>query len=312
MDKSALETSKARRGDCAAYCRALLPAFLALVLNSCGSPGHGGRAPGGSVVLAVDEQHGMPLLPARINGGSQAWMVLDTGSQAFVLEDDTARDSGVTGASSASLIGISGVESARQGSIASLRLAGREFSSIPCVIRSRRTRLGGDALFGSKRIPLDLIGMSFLRAHFDWVTLDMRHGFVELGSGGMFQPKRSSGLWQAPLVFQGGLPFVRVGSRERSWLALVDTAAAAAAEVDHATATDLGLAPVSGQTRPRGGIGGAGSVPVVILPELAGLGPELTDVEALLVNDTPKIGTGLLRHFRVTLDFQRSALWLQR
>jgi predicted aspartyl protease len=243
-------------------------------------------------------------------------MVLDTGSQPVVLEDDTARDFGVTGASAASLVGVSGVEGARQGAISSLRLGGREFSSIPCVIRTRRTRIGGDALFGSKRIPLDLIGMNFLRAHFDWVTLDLRHGFVELGSGGAFQPRRSAGLWQVPLIFQGGLPFVRVGSGGRSWLALVDTAAAAAAEVDRSTAAALGLAPVSGQTRPRGGIGGPrggqASVPVVILPELAGLGPELTGVEALLVNDTPKIGTGLLRHFRVTLDLRSSALWLQR
>lgn len=294
---------------------AILLPLMALVLVSCGSPGRGGSAPGSPVVLAVDDLHGMPVLPVRLNGGRQTWMVLDTGSQPFVLEDDTARDFDVTGATSAALVGISGVESARQGTISSLRMGARDFSSLPCVIRTRRTRLGGDALFGSKRVPLDLIGMNFLRAHFDWVTLDMRHGFAELGSGA-FQPGRSAALWQAPLVFQGGLPFVTVSMGERSWLALVDTAAAAMAEVDQATAASLGLSAASGEARLRGGIGAghdaSARVPVVILPEIAGLGPELTSVEALLVNDTPKIGMGLLRHFRVTLDFQRAMLWLQR
>ena len=296
-------------------CGAILLPLLALVLISCGSPGRGDSVPGSPVVLAVDDLHGMPVLPVRLNGGSQTWMVLDTGSQPFVLEDDTARDFGVAAASSAALVGISGVESARQGTISSLRMGARDFSGLPCVIRTRRTRLGGDALFGSKRIPLDLIGMNFLRAHFDWVTLDMRHGFAEFGSGA-FQPKRSAALWQAPLVFQAGLPLVRVSAGERSWLALVDTAAAAMAEVDQATAASLGPSAASGEARMRGGIGtghdASARVPVVILPEIAGLGPELKRVEALLVNDTPKIGMGLLRHFRVTLDFQRAVLWLQR
>ena len=49
----------------------------------------------------------------------------------------------------------------------------------------------------------------------------------------------------------------------------------------------------------------------VIVPKLFGLGPTMREVPAFIVRDEPKVGSGLLAHYRATLDFRRKILWLE-
>jgi hypothetical protein len=196
-----------------------------------------------------------------------------------------------------------------------LQLGGRDFFQVPCVVRSHQSRLEGGAVFGSKRVSLDVIGMDFLRKHFRWVTVDVRRGFVALGISGNFQPEVGAECWSVPVSLSQGLPFVNVTTRGVTWSALFDTGASAMAEVDVRTAQRTGVAAYAGNGDTlRGGIGtgSAGRVQVSQLPDVSGFGPVFSPVECLIVQDMPKIGMGLMRHFRVTLDFSRSVVWLQR
>ena len=48
-----------------------------------------------------------------------------------------------------------------------------------------------------------------------------------------------------------------------------------------------------------------------VIPQFTCLGRGAVDVQALIVPDISKIGTGFLKHFRVTLDLKGSRLWLE-
>jgi predicted aspartyl protease len=278
---------------------------------------HTGNTPGGVLHLPLDARHGMPLIPCKINDDRQTWMVLDTGSQPVILEADTALKRGVSTAAAASgmLVGVAGSERVVKSAIPRLQLGGRDFHHVQCVVRSGQSRLEGGAVFGSKRVALDVIGMDFLRQHFRWVTLDQRHGFAALGISTEFEPVAGAECWRVPVRFVQGLPFVQVTTRGVTWSALLDTGAAAMAEMSTQDARRLGVSALARSTGAlRGGIGaGAGGpVPGFQLSDISGLGPVFSPVECLAVQDMPKIGMGLMRHFRVTFDFERSLVWLQR
>jgi hypothetical protein len=50
---------------------------------------------------------------------------------------------------------------------------------------------------------------------------------------------------------------------------------------------------------------------MVSLPRLDSLGPGMLNIPTLIVPQRSKIGSTILRPFRVTFDFRRSLLWLE-
>ena len=168
---------------------------------------------------------------------------------------------------------------------------------------------------GPRRFVINVLGMDVMRRMCSFVTLDYPGARAIFGFRDMFKPDAGLKSWRTPLMVKGGLVYVRVGDGRSKWMALVDTGSSSCVEVGRDIAERGGLR--QGVALPqifRVGVGTSNSnaaVPVAGIRSLELLGPTLLNVPAVLVPDSPKIGSGLLRRFRVTLDFRRSLLWLE-
>lgn len=206
---------------------------------------------------------GVPQAACRINGRA-VWMIVDTGSQATVLEADTAARCGVLllerAGGKITLAGLGGTEPARAGLPAEMSLGGWRWRRLPCLVRTRQTRAPGLVLFPA-RLRFDLLGMDALRAMCSSLTLDFPRRELIL----RFRQKSSADPTGEPLEFGDGLPYVRI----RGAACLVDTGSAGGPEI--------GL-----------GTGAAGP----------GAGPRL--------------GCAAWANARVTLDFQRARLRVEK
>ncbi len=273
----------------------------------------------GIVTLPMTERDGLPVIPCVLNGSSTVKMILDTGSQGCVLEAKTAVAARVQvlnpRQTDFKLIGISGVESALLGLPESVALGDWQIQHQPCLIRTRQNDVrSGWPLSPRRSFDFDVWGMMPTRQACSWLTLDYPARKAVFSFKGDFHPTQKK-VWSVPLIFRSGLPYVVIKSRGVTWTALLDTGSSSQAEVNEATVTKMGLA---GRARSVNGTRiGVGAVDqgtinrVVWLPTIEKLGPPIINVNALIVSDQPKIGSGLLSAFRVTLDFKRGKLWLE-
>lgn len=275
--------------------------------------------PGTITSVPMELRNGVPLIPCRINDDATLWMILDTGSQISIIESDTAKRCGVAsnfqGHAVLSINGVAGTEPAALASLESFRLAGRTWPHLPCLVRSGHTRLSGGALMGSRRVSLNIASVSSLRAACSWIAFDYPRRRVEFGFQKPFRPP-TNGTAGIPLRFRDGLPYVRLSASGVSWDALLDTGCTTELEVSATEAEHLSMKELQDYSEViRAGIGirpADSRFKVKQLAEINGLGSEIGMAHAVVVNDVPKIGSGLLRRFRVTVDFESSTLWLER
>ena len=193
------------------------------------------------------------------------------------------------------------------------------WEGMPCLVRTKRTDISGRGSVGERRFAINVLGMDMLRRMCSYVTLDYPAAKVVFGFREVFQPRAGDKTWRAPMETRSGLPLVRVGDGRSEWRAVVDTGSSCCAEISNDVAQFCGRELLEGAERspvvrvgvgvPRPG-GGAG-ISATHVRSLELLGPRLLNVPALLVPDCSKIGSGLLRPFRATLDFKRSVLWLE-
>lgn len=264
----------------------------------------------------------LPHVRARVNGRDVSF-ILDTGSQGTVLEADTALACRVRTANKAAgsfaISGISGSETALMGVPDRIEIGSWHWEGMPCLVRTNQSEISAPWFIGSQRFAINVLGMDVLRRMCSYVTLDYPAKKVVFGFRNMFQPVAGDKAWRAPLETKDRLSYVRVGDGRREWRAVVDTGSTCCLEINHKTAESCArelvqraeatpVVRVGVGTQRSASDGGAGTAHVRSL-EL--LGPRLLNVPALLVPDCSKIGSGLLRPFRVTLDFRRSALWLE-
>jgi hypothetical protein len=186
-------------------------------------------------------------------------------------------------------------------------------------VRTKRTDISGEVLFGSRRFTINLLGMDVMRHTCSYVTLDYPAGKAVFGFAGSYQPEGGRPVWSAPMTSKGGLVTVRVGDGRSTWSAIVDTGSSGCVEISEIDAGRGGnryaqrsaAVPVF-----RVGVGipnspAATTTRATRIDSLDHLGPRLLRVPTLIVPDNSKIGSGLFRPFRVTLDFRRSVLWLE-
>lgn len=295
--------------------------LLGLVCLAQCSSGDSGRSGMASAVVRVpmDVRDGLPRVACRINDRQTVWLILDTGSQVSVFERQSAENCGVViehgPSGKVMMAGAGGSEQGFRALLDSVRLAGRTWVHQPCLVRSGDTRISGTALFGSRRVVLDLMGVGPLREKCLWVAFDFPRRCVELSFGRPFVPP-ADGTQAFPLAFRDGLPYMTLNSSGVSWEALVDTGSTAAIELDPATALRLRLEATAEKNQTiRTGIGDSRFGTRVIKSRLKTLDGFVTcaaPMDVLVVNDVPKVGCGLLKQFRVTLDFERSEMWLQK
>jgi len=267
---------------------------------------------------APDEVHvplrmadGLPEIRGAINGGD-VQMLLDTGSQAVVIDPGTARRCGVQSISSTlPLLGTKGVEQAHAGVLESMSVGSWIWRQFPCLIRTQGSRVDG-ILFGAKH-P-NLLGIEPLAKMCSFATFDPSRKEVIFG---FRKPYRAgSGEASVPLEFRSGLPYVKISISGTECTVLVDTGASAELELDRDIAHKLGLT-----THPRSfkalraGVGSGKSAnqtnEEAMISQLVVAGQSFAGATADIVADESKLGYGLLGRLRFTIDFERSRLWIR-
>jgi hypothetical protein len=278
--------------------------------------------PAAPVEIPMELIRGLPHVRVRVNGREVSF-ILDSGSEGTVLEADTALKCGVRTAhgtpGNITISGISGSESALMGTTGRMEIGDWDWEGWPCLVRTNRSGVSGEWSVGERRFSINVLGLDVLRRMCSYVTLDYPAKKVVFGFGGPFRPCGVGRAWNVPMAIKDGLLQVRVGDGRTDWPAVVDTGSTSCLEISNRVAQkcapDL-LADAERSSIVRVGVGlqkpdAGGGIAVGHVRSLEHLGPRLLNVPALLVPDFSKVGTGLFRRFRVTLDFQRSRLWLE-
>ena len=273
------------------------------------------------VTVPMEIRGGLPCVKCRINGGSPQWIIIDTGSQGCVLEAKTAVKNHVKvvdpAATNLRIVGVLGTESALMGIPDSLQIGDWQINRFPVLVRTQRNRLVSSWPFGKIDLAFDVVGTNIMRSMCSYMTLDYLGGAATFGFKGTFKPSPSAKYWHAPLSMDKGLPHVRIRTQGVDWTALIDTGATSVAELNEGTAKKLGI--LQGARTVNGSRLGVGEAPsgaadahrMVTIPTLERIGPDIRKVPALIVGDFTKLGTGLLRRFRVTFDFRGQRLWIE-
>lgn len=277
---------------------------------------HGNQS---TVTVPMKWHHGLPAMDGRING-REVLMIMDTGSQGcLVLDADTAVRTKVDTLQHSPdrfrLEGAFGSEPAMVGRVRQVNLGAWSIRGLPCLIRTHRSLAGGG--LWREQISLNIWGMALLHQACSYVTLDHPRDQVTFGFGESYRPQQGNEVWKVPLKFRHGLPYIRMGNGVAKWEALLDSGANSPLEITQEVARRANLL-ASARTLPgqRFGVGvvegdSLNTLQRVVVPRLSGLGPTMRDVPAFVVNDEPKVGSGLLAHYRATIDFRRNLLWLE-
>ena len=277
---------------------------------------HGGQP---TVTIPMKWHHGLPAMDGKLNG-KPVLLVVDTGSQGcLVLDADVAVRARVDilrhSPDRFRLEGAFGSEPAIVGRVRQVDVGAWSIQGLPCLIRTHRSLMGGG--FWREQISLNIWGMALLNQSCSYLTLDHKRDKITFGFEGAYHPQAGNKVWKVPLKFRHGLPYVQVGNGDAKWEALLDTGANSPLEVTQEVARRANLL-ASARTLPgqRFGVGVADGETLntlhrVIVPKLHGLGPTMREVPAFIVRDEPKVGSGLLAHYRATLDFRRKILWLE-
>jgi predicted aspartyl protease len=272
------------------------------------------------VTLPMTARDGLPVIPCLLDGGFSVNMILDTGSQGCVLEAKTAVAAHIQvlnpRQTNFKLMGIAGIESALLGLPESVSLGNWQIHHQPCLIRTHENEVrSGWPFVKSRAFDFNVWGMTPTRQACSWLTIDYPTKKAVFSFKGDFHPTQKGKVWSAPLLIRQGLPYVLVKSRGVTWTALVDTGSSSQAEVSETTVNKMGLCSTARIIKStRIGVGTSSQSATnryVWLPKIEKLGAPIINVNALVVNDQSKIGSGLLSAFRVTLDFKHGKLWLE-
>lgn len=271
------------------------------------------------VRVPMKVKNGLPQIPCHVNG-HEVWMVLDTGSQTCVLEAETALQCAVPTIARAlaetAVRGTHGQEPALAGVPDTIAIGDWQWHRLPCLVRTHRNSLPGPWIFSQQPVPFNLLGMDVMKSMCSYITLDYQRSEVVFGFRKTFQPEPVTNASYQSLDFRGGLPFIKVSAGGNEWWSLLDTGSAAQLEIDPAIARLPGFSQKPAWSRAvRSGMGRSDQPPgrqieQFVLPRLSLLGLELRNVDVLIVGDQAKLGSGLLKGLRLTLDLQRSRLWL--
>lgn len=276
----------------------------------------GGRP---TVTVPMKWHHGLPAMEGRLNG-RPVLLIVDTGSQAcLVLDADAAVRARVDTLRHAPdrfrLEGAFGSEPAIMGRVAWVNVGAWSIQGLPCLIRTHRSLTGGG--LWREQISLNVWGMALLHQACSYLTLDHKQEQITFGFENAYRPQAGNDVWKVPIKFRNGLPYVQVGNDHAKWDALLDTGANSPLEITADVARRANLL-ASTRTLPgrRFGVGMVdgetlNTLQSVTVPRLFGLGLVMKEVPAFLAKDEPKVGSGMLAHYRVTIDFRKKLLWLE-
>jgi hypothetical protein len=266
-----------------------------------------------SVVLPFKQERGHVMLGARLNGGQQASLMVDTGYGVNMLHPDLVEQLGLRRRGKVTIVGIGGEEDADmfEGAVldfGGLTYAPRRVAALPSDRQRSRWRDG-------------VLGSGFFRRFV--VEIDSKRSTVTLHEPTSFE--YGGGGQVLPLTFRRDTPIV-----EGSIVLTNGRAAPAKFELD--TGCDGGLclgsdfvaehklsATEGGQRSRRSGVGGgrgitSGTVPELRLGRLKVAKPSAS----FFLEGSPAdsgmaghIGWDVLRQFKVIVDYERKRLILE-
>ena len=259
--------------------------------------------------------HGLPSVACRING-HEVSMFLDTGSQRTVLEAVTALKCGVRVINPAdfhpNINGTKGIEPALVGLPDTMQLGDWHWKGLPCLVRTIQNRPDIDGHWN-----FNILGMDALHGMCSYVTLDYLRNEAVFGFRKEFVPPSFGVFSSSALEVEKNVPIVVVEVGDKHWRAVLDTGATMPVVVDTVTALYLDWTDrfaTSNRTLAGLGVPKPGA-PTRLLhvpnANVRCLGSHIKSADVLVVPDSSKIGSGLLRYFKTTLDFTRNRVWLE-
>jgi hypothetical protein len=241
--------------------------------------------------------------------------MLDTGAARLVMGARSAAKARVptvkAGEVQATMIGVVGTEPGLVGMLGPLTIGTWQVPSWPCFVRTFESHGQGASY------PENILGFDLAARWCSFLTVDYRSRQSVFGFGLGYRP-RGPRISQAPFHLRDGVAFITLESGGVSWEAVVDTGSFNGIEIDEAIAKKLGVQD-QGQVV-KGlvlmAVGGAvtsdqARLRSIMLPSLKLLGARYPRARVDISPGIPRVGSGFLRDYRVTFDFQQRKLWLE-
>jgi hypothetical protein len=273
--------------------------------------------PAQAVTLPFEFRSNTPVIKAFGADGRPVAMLLDTGAARMVLSSRSALALGVSTIRSdeakATLLGVVGQEEGLVGMVSPLRLGDWHVPAYPCFVRTYETS-GGGVLY-----PDNILGFDLLSRYCTYLTLDYSGRQATFGFGRAFLAKNGPGAQSAPFRLKDGVASIELASRGVKWSCILDSGSFNGVEISERVAGRLGVQDQGEvvQGLMLVAVGGAVTsdhvrLRTVKLPELTLLGGKYQEVEVDISPGLPRVGSFFLKDYKVTFDFRRMRVWLER
>lgn len=275
--------------------------------------------PEGVVRVPMYYERGIPHLKASINGQKPKKYMLDTGAVMSVFDAEQAVEYGIRTVPQVrpTMGGVLGNVPGMGALIPSLQIGSWRVENLPCILRMQRTTVG--AAFGRERLGISLLGVNVLSKSCKYATLDFLKGEFEFGITRSFPGPVRKHVHKTTISMKHGVPTTPLKYGKLTWEAVVDSGSVFGVQLDRRIAEVLGFK--NGGWNVGGnylitGVGGAqtpneANVRVLEFQALGLFGSYYPFAQVDVMPGPSRLGTYLLEDYRVTLDFERSALWVE-
>jgi hypothetical protein len=267
-------------------------------------------------------QYRAPVILASVNGHDGVRVMIDSGSNRNLFGYTLAQSLGIpliAGLKPVTGYGIGGSVEDYIALVPTMRIGSIEFQKMVVVV-------GADAQVLSftrgRNVQMMLLGVNALR-QLSYLTIDNLHGKMIFGAHEPYLPDDTlKFLTTAPLHWLGDLPAVDISIDGREAVnCILDTGGDYGMILPRTRAIELVYwKPGKGEVTVPGGVAGASLAASYEIREakngdamfsrVAGrtglVGPDIGGGQAVF------LGNGVLRSYRVTFDFQRHTLWLEK
>jgi hypothetical protein len=265
----------------------------------------------------------VPVVVGSFNGRAGVRMLLDSGSNQSLLGYKLARAGGVPIVENLKPVTAMGVGGAVENLPALVpvgTIGALEFRNLPAFIAPETESLRmARGWFGSA--PVMIVSVNTFRP-LSYLTVDALGGTVSISANEPYLPAESAKfVTNVPLRWEGDLPVVDIAVDNRERLpCIVDTGGDYGLLLPRQQANEFGYwKPGSGRLDASHGVGGATLDTGFVVRQTKLGGATLKEIPARTLLIGPELGGGklllgnvVLRRYRVTFDFRRNLLWLER
>ncbi|MBB5034559.1 retropepsin-like aspartic protease [Prosthecobacter vanneervenii] len=275
--------------------------------------------PEGVLKVPMYYERGQPCLKVSINGQKPRKILLDTGATYSVFEAEQALEFGLRTVPQVrpNMAGVLGREPGMAAVIPTLQIGTWRVENLPSIVRMQRTAVGSGIL--KEHLGIALLGVNLLSKTCKYATLDFLRGEFEFGFTRSFPGPVRKHVHKTTLSMKHGVPTTLLKYGKMSWEAVVDSGSVFGVQLDRRIAEVLGFKnggwSVGGNYLITG-VGGAqtpseANVRMLEFQALGLFGSYYPFAQVDVMPGPSRLGTYLLEDYRVTLDFEHGALWVE-